>query len=397
MAICPKCKNSVDGENVVGTECPICHHYFVESRELAKAPEEHLLGELVGDQYIPLSLIGEGGMGQIYKAKAKYTGKIVALKILKSEYMEDEQLKDRFFREAEVISQLDHPNIVKLYGCAPDPKHNTIFIAMELLTGKTLFDTLRRGAPRLDLIIQWFVEMSDALGAAHKKGIFHRDLKPENIFIVPSDDGKHHARILDFGFARLQGAAKKLTLAGVAFGTPHYMSPEQAMGMDEITAAVDVYALGIMLFQTITGHVPYDSATGSPMEVMYAQVHSPTPPIEPRPDYANVPQSLIQCIQKCMEKAPADRYADGAELHEALVAIQKEIQSGSASPSIASQAPVAPSAPGMPSAPLAPQVSVVGVERGMKLSTMTLVIIGIFLVLLIVIVVLLVKLVFTNP
>lgn len=377
MAICPKCNQRNDDENAVGAECPNCHHYFVESRELAKAPQQHLLGELVGGQYIPLSLIGEGGMGHIYKAKSKYTGKIVALKILKSEYMQDEQLRNRFFREAEVVDKLDHPNIVKIYGCAPDMEHNTIFIAMELLSGRTLFDMLRRGVPRLDLIIQWFVEISDALGAAHKKGIFHRDLKPENIFIVPSEDGKSkHARILDFGFARLQGAQKKLTLAGVAFGTPHYMSPEQAMGMDEITAAVDVYAIGIMLFQTITGKVPYDSETGSPMDVMYAQVHQPTPKIVPREEYPNVPPALIKCIEKCMEKSPADRYADGAALHETLVSIQNDFLNGSQEP----------------------EASVVEKKRssggGMKLSTTTFVFIGIFLLLLIVILVILVKLVF---
>ena len=376
MAICPKCKR--DNE-VVGEECPQCHCYFVESRELAKAPEQHLLGELIGGQYIPLSLIGEGGMGQIYKAKAKYTGKIVALKILKSEYMEDEQLKDRFFREAEVVSQLDHPNIVKLYGCAPDPEHNTIYIAMELLTGRTLFDTLRRGAPRLDLIIQWFVEISDALGAAHKKGIFHRDLKPENIFIVPDENGKNHARILDFGFARLQGAAKKLTLAGVAFGTPHYMSPEQAMGMDEITAAVDIYALGIMLFQTITGHVPYDSSTGSPMEVMYAQVHEPTPPITPREEYTNVPQALIACIQKCMEKAPADRYADGAELHDVLVEIQENFGRATAPTTVLEK---------MPAESKEPETAKSG---ALKLNNTTWIIIGVFALLVIIVLVLVAK------
>ena len=109
-AICPKCM--AQGEE--GTECPNDHHYFIESKELANAPEHHLLGELVGGQYIPLKVIGEGGMGLIYRAKAKYTGKIVALKILKSEFMEDETLKDRFFREAEVISASEYCEALQL-------------------------------------------------------------------------------------------------------------------------------------------------------------------------------------------------------------------------------------------------------------------------------------------
>ena len=321
MAVCPKCFEQ--GE--LAQECPKCHHHFVDTEDLKKSKNDELLGDLIGGQYVPLALIGEGGMGKIYKAKAKYTGKIVALKVLKSDYMEDETLKDRFFREAEVVSALDHPNIVKLYGCAPDEKHNTIFMAMELLVGRTLFDVLHlKEVTPLTTMVRWFVEMASALGEAHKHGIFHRDLKPENIFIVKGDDGQEHPKILDFGFARLQGAAKKLTMAGIAFGTPHYMSPEQAMGVDDITAAVDVYALGIMLFQAISGHLPFDSPTNAPMEVMYAQVHSNTPTCEPRPEY-NPPKNLILCIYKCMEKQPAKRYPDGAALSAELAEISKEV------------------------------------------------------------------------
>jgi len=325
MAICPLCR--AQGEE--GKACSADHRYFVEERELARAPEDHLLGELVGGQYVPLSLIGEGGMGRIYKARAKYTGKAIALKILKSEYVEDETLRERFFREAEVVSSLEHPNIVKLYGCAPDEKHNTIYMAMELLSGRTLFEALRRDLPDLATMLRWYVSMSSALAEAHKKGIFHRDLKPENVFIITDDDGIEHPKVLDFGFARLQGAAKKLTMVGVAFGTPHYMSPEQAMGMTEITAAVDVYAMGVMLYQAVSGHVPFDSKTNSPMEVMYDQVNAPPPPCVPRPEY-KVSKRLIHCIEKCMKKEPGERYADGTALHAELSEIEKELKSTSA-------------------------------------------------------------------
>ena len=325
MAICPGCRSQ--GE--LCKECPTCRRYFVEESQWRKSPSDELLGTLIGGQYIPTALIGEGGMGRIYKARAKYTGQTVALKILKSEYMEDETLKDRFFREAEVVGALDHPHIVKLYGCAPVPEHNTIYMAMELLNGRTLFEVLRREVTPLQTMMLWFTEIASALGCAHSKGIFHRDLKPENVFIIKEDDGTEHVKVLDFGFARLQGAAKKLTMAGVAFGTPHYMSPEQAMGLTEITAACDVYALGIMLFQAVSGHVPYDSANNSPMEVMHAQVNSPTPQCVPRQEY-NVPKRLISCIYKCMKKEPKDRYADGNELCAELQAILDEIKKASA-------------------------------------------------------------------
>lgn len=319
MAICPNC--NAQGE--LAKECQNCGGgwHYIENKNLAQDP---MLGSLVGGQYVPLALIGEGGMGRIYRAKAKYTGQMIALKILKSEYMEDETLKDRFFREAEVVSALDHPNIVKLYGCAPDDKHKTVFMAMELLKGRTLFDVFRKGVTDLPTMIRWFVEISSALGEAHHRGIFHRDLKPENVFIVKDEQGEEHVKVLDFGFARLQSASKKLTMAGVAFGTPHYMSPEQAMGMIDITAGVDVYAMGIMLFQAISGDLPYDSKT--PMEVMYAQVHSATPKCTPRQEY-RVPDSLIKCIYKCMKKEPVERYADGNELCDVLKGVQAEIES----------------------------------------------------------------------
>lgn len=323
MAICPGCKSQ--GE--LFQECPTCHRYYVEESQWRKCPGDELLGTLIGGQYVPLALVGEGGMGKIYKAKAKYTGQTVALKILKSEYMEDETLKDRFFREAEVVGALNHPNIVKLFGCAPVPEHNTIYMAMEFLTGRTLFEVLRRDVTPLPLLMSWFTEIASALGCAHQKGIFHRDLKPENVFIIKDENGVEHAKVLDFGFARLQGAAKKLTMAGVAFGTPHYMSPEQAMGLTDITAACDVYALGIMLFQAISGHVPYDSANNSPMEVMHAQVNAPTPTCTPRPEY-HAPKNLITCIYKCMKKEPGDRYADGAQLCAELQVITDEIKKG---------------------------------------------------------------------
>lgn len=327
MAICPNCR--MQGE--VGQQCANCgntRHYVEErdlnkERELCRDPQDLLLGSIIGGQYVPLALIGEGGMGRIYRAKAKYTGKVIALKILKREYMEDETLKDRFFREAEVVSALDHPNIVKLYGCAPDETHKTVFMAMELLKGRTLFDVFRKEVPDLQTMLRWFVEISAALGEAHKHGIFHRDLKPENVFVVKDDEGVEHVKVLDFGFARLQSASKKLTMAGIAFGTPHYMSPEQAMGMIDITAGVDVYAMGVMLFQAISGDLPFDGKAA--MDVMYAQVHTATPKCEPRAEY-DVPESLLKCIYKCMKKEPKDRYQDGNELCNTLKEIQVEVQ-----------------------------------------------------------------------
>ena len=128
-------------------------------------------------------------------------------------------------------------------------------------------------------------------------------------------------------------------MAGVAFGTPHYMSPEQAMGMTEITAGVDVYAMGVMLFQMVSGHVPFDSAKNSPMEVMHAQVYEKTPTCVPRPGFNNVPKRLIDCIYKCMNKVPKDRYPDGNALHTELVEIVEQMKQAKAAAQLSTHAP----------------------------------------------------------
>ena len=389
MAVCPVCHNQ--GE--LGQECPQDHRHYVDENSLAKHPDDALLGSLIGGQYVPLALIGEGGMGRIYRAKAKYTGKIVALKILKSEYMEDETLKERFFREAEVVAALEHPNIVKLYSCAPDPTFNTIFMAMELLTGHTLFDILNRNVPDLNTMVRWFIEISSALGEAHKNGIFHRDLKPENIIIEKDDNGESHAKVLDFGFARLQSASKKLTMAGVAFGTPHYMSPEQAMGLTDITGGVDVYALGIMLFQVISGHLPFGQKTSAPMEVMRSQVYDPVPDCIPRPEYKNVPNELISCIYKCMNKDPKDRFPDGRMLHEALVAIAEKMNGGvssSARKAASAPAPVAPAAPATKKPSNAP-LQTAGQDEESALSLTNKILIGVLILLVIIVIIVLLQ------
>ncbi len=382
MAICPVCHE----EGEFCQECPKDHRHYIESTDLLKAGDDDLMGALVGGQYVPVALIGEGGMGKIYRARAKYTGKTVALKILKSEYMEDETLKARFFREAEVVASLDHPNIVKLYGCAPEPAFNTIFMAMELLVGRSMYEALKRDTPPFEVLLNWFVEIASALGEAHKHEIFHRDLKPENVFIMKDEDGVEHAKVLDFGFARLQNASKKLTMAGVAFGTPHYMSPEQAMGMTEITAAVDIYALGVMLFQMVSGHVPFDSAKNSPMEVMHAQVYEKTPACIPREGF-NVPKRLIDCIYKCMNKEPKDRYPDGNALHAELVAIvdQMNAEKKAASSQAAQPKPMAhadhPSNKGNGGSDFAP------IRLFNELSNTNKILLGVLIVLLIIVIV----------
>ncbi|MFA5624819.1 MAG: serine/threonine-protein kinase [Bradymonadales bacterium] len=317
MAICPRCKET--GE--LAERCERDGYHFVDELELARTGTGHLLGAAVAGKYVALSVIGEGGMGVIYRARQKMVGREVALKVLKKQFMEDETIRDRFIREAEVVAKLSHRNIVTLYDAGIDEKIGMMYMAIELLKGETLYQRYKgKGLPPQEMI-SVFLGMSSALAEAHKLGIYHRDLKPENVFLILDEEGGEIPKILDFGFARLQGASKKLTMAGIAFGTPHYMSPEQATGSEIITPACDIYAMGVMMYEAVTGAVPFDGKT--PMEVMQKQVYSPVPPIVERAGYV-VSKRLKDCIERCMQKEPEARYADGAALYAELQAIQSE-------------------------------------------------------------------------
>jgi eukaryotic-like serine/threonine-protein kinase len=292
---------------------------------------ESLEGQVIGGRFKVTKLLGEGGMGYVFKATQTSNNREVALKILKEEYMADEVIRARFLREAEAIAQMNHPNIVTLFDNGLEERLNVLYMAMEYLNGRELSQLINDELPKIDLdrLLSLMIGVCGALGEAHKQNIIHRDLKPENVFIVKDHEGREVPKVLDFGFARLQNATKKLTQFGVAFGTPHYMSPEQAMGQLDITNAADVYAVGVMLFELVTGKVPYDGRNA--MEIMTKQVSAEIPPITPRPE-VKAPDSLIQLIRQCMAKDPKTRPQDGNALVETLQAIRAGKSTASTAP-----------------------------------------------------------------
>lgn len=266
-------------------------------------------------------------MGYVFKATQNPVGRTVALKVLKESYMGDQVIRDRFLREAEVIARMSHKNIVMLFDSGYDDTAGILFMAMEYLEGKELTQVLDEN-PDLTRCLDISMGIASALAEAHKNGIIHRDLKAENVFLIRDQEGTEIPKVLDFGFARLQGANKKLTQAGIAFGTPHYMAPEQAMGLEGITAAADVYAVGIMMFEMVTGRVPYEGSNA--MEIMNKQVNADIPEIEPRPGL-NPPARLLRLINSCMQKQPEDRLPDGAAVLSELQKIKEELESGGSS------------------------------------------------------------------
>ena len=318
MATCPKCRRI--GER--GAECPVDGFVFVDEMALANAPEDHLLGQTIGRKFVPMQVHGEGGMAYIYQAIQKPVGRAVALKVLKDNYMTDSVIRDRFLREAEAIARMNHRNIVMLFDSGVDENTGVLYMAMEYLNGVPVSEEMRNSLS-LKRIVNISVGVASALAEAHKSGIIHRDLKPENVFLIRDEEGREVPKVLDFGFARLQGAQKKLTQAGIAFGTPHYMAPEQAMGLESITPGADIYALGIMMYELVCGVVPYDGSNA--MEIMNKQVNAPVPAVEPRPGLG-APPKLLRLIERCIQKEPEDRPADGMEVLADLQSVQEQFE-----------------------------------------------------------------------
>ena len=285
-------------------------------------PEE-LLGKTIADRYELLEIIGQGGIGVVYKAKHTLMGRIVAFKMLRSESLEDERNRKRFQQEAEAISQLNHPNIVSVFdfGFTQD---NSAFLVMDYLDGKDL-DTLiqEEGYLTPEEVAPIFTQICDAMTQSHQHGIIHRDLKPGNIIVV-KEGKKSVAKLVDFGMAKFEAKnnrkAQSLTQPGEVFGSPYYMSPEQCIGSDLDTRS-DIYSMGVLMYEAVTGQPPFLANN----MVEMAQMHIYEKPKEiskviQDPDF---PEWMQRIIFKAMEKNVNDRYQTTEELKQALSAFTK--------------------------------------------------------------------------
>ncbi len=272
-------------------------------------PVDPLIGITVAGRYRIERRIGVGGMGTVYLGTHVRIGQQVAVKVLHERYADDDQLTKRFEKEALTYGQVTHPNLVGLhdYGRTDD---GTFFMVLEYCPGISLAQLVRRQG-RLDaaLAADILIQIAQGLGAAHAMGIVHRDLKPENVILTRIRPGRYHARLLDFGIAkRLDDDGPRLTAAGMVFGTPEYMAPEQARGK-AVDARSDVYALGCVAYELLTGNPPF---TGNDkLRIMHQQAGDPPPAIAVDPTAGPpVPTALRDVTMRCLEKKPGDRYAD---------------------------------------------------------------------------------------
>ena len=274
-----------------------------------------MLGERVGN-YVIKQLLGEGGMGQVFLAEHPQIGKRVALKVLHAELASNQEITTRFFHEAKAVNDIAHPNIVDIldFGRAPTSQGDVVYLVMELLIGSTLTSAIEQGPLDPQRTTRIALEVADALAASHGKGIVHRDLKPDNIMLV-TRGREEYVKLLDFGIAKVTntGASTK-TRTGMVMGTPTYMSPEQCEGRGAVDHRTDIYALGIVLYEMLTGRVPF---TGSGYgEILVKQMtEAPAPLSALRP---GIPPHLELLVQKALQKRPEERFASMQEMAMAL-------------------------------------------------------------------------------
>jgi serine/threonine-protein kinase len=258
------------------------------------APAEELARGTVVDQFVINEKIGEGGMAAVYTATHPVLGKRAAVKVLALEHCSNQQAVSHFLQEARTLSLVRHPNLVDVFGYGRLRDGRSYFL-MDLLEGETLLEAMARGPLSLERIYDLMMQVCDALEAAHNHHIAHLDLKPENIFLVPLPRGRTCVKLFDFGIARLIGTPQHAPEQRMFTGTPTYASPEQCMDSAEIDTRSDLYSLGIVVYQLVTGDVPFRAAMQS--DVLHAHVNElPVPPRRLRPDLPEAIERLILCL-----------------------------------------------------------------------------------------------------
>lgn len=311
----------MDGGDLI-TQGPISDERLRDTGRPLKTPATNYVGQTVDGRYAVERHLGEGGMGVVYLCRHTIIDKKVAMKVLRADLARNEEVTERFLNEARSASSIGNPHIIDIsdFGRLPD---GATYFVMEYLTGTSLADVVERHeivetARAGDIAIQ----LCEGLAAAHAAGIVHRDLKPDNIFLVDQGSRKDFVKILDFGIAKVSHVATKLTQAGQVFGTPHYMSPEQASGA-EVDLRSDIYAIGVILYELTTGQLPFDADNF--MAILTQHMYKDPPPPSTVAGVPPLLPDLEDVILKCLAKVPSDRYQSLQELMSDLRQVYSEV------------------------------------------------------------------------
>ncbi|APR80303.1 serine/threonine protein kinase [Minicystis rosea] len=310
--VCPQCAHPCEQGHKF---CPVCGFPIAELGR-NKSNDDPLIGTTLPGGYVILELVGVGGMGRVYRAEQKALGRTVAVKIIHPHLLGDESASVRFITEARAASRLNHPNSVAVIDFGKNG--GQLYLVMEYLRGKDLARVVYEEGPiPFKRIVDVLCQVLAALGEAHHLDIIHRDLKPENIVLEPMRSGGDFVKVVDFGLAKMKAevTATNITMPGIVCGTPDYMAPEQGRG-DTIDHRSDLYACGVILFQLLTGRLPFEAETPTQVVLMHLSLPPPDPSVvAPERD---IPEGLVEVTLKALSKDPARRFQDAEEFSSAL-------------------------------------------------------------------------------
>jgi serine/threonine-protein kinase len=319
MKQCPKCGVRFYERSQV---CPI------DATVLVELPDP-LVGRVIQERYCVEELVGAGGMGSVYRGRHQVINRSVALKFLAPKHARDENSRLRFLREARAVNRVQHEHIIDVSDFG-ETEDGLVYMVMEFLSGRTLAEDIAQGPMSLTRACRISLQLALALGRAHELGVIHRDIKPANVFLIRKGHQTDFVKLLDFGLARAQDDVA-LTKSNLLFGTPEYMAPEQASNAP-VGAKADLYALGCVMFEMITGRLPFE---GAPTGLIYKHVYEPPPrPKQLRPELPTALETLVlRLLHKDPERRPTSAYEVADEITRLSQQLPETAPRASAGPS----------------------------------------------------------------